>query len=76
MDINVMSSSASDYERSTGAEDLQTFYDSSIPKIRHPEVQWWARGLLAERASARLGRAFELDGCLRDEFPSATGTNE
>ena len=25
------------------------FYDSSIPKIRHPQVQQWGQDLMAER---------------------------
>ena len=44
------------YERRTG-QDLQTFYDSSIPGIRHPEVRAWATELEAERKEAQQGRA-------------------
>ncbi|KAL1668911.1 HD domain-containing protein [Schizophyllum commune] len=50
-----MAAQAFAYERRTG-KDLQTFYDSSIPGIRHPEVRSWATELEAERQEVREGR--------------------
>jgi len=44
-----MASQALEYERHHGAKDLQTFFDSSIPNVRHPQVQQWGQDLLAER---------------------------
>ncbi|KAL1696721.1 HD domain-containing protein [Schizophyllum commune] len=51
-----MAAQAFAYERRTG-QNLQTFYDSSIPGIRHPEVRAWATELEAERKEAQQGRA-------------------
>jgi len=48
-----MASQALEYERSYGANDLQTFYDNSIPKVRHPQVQQWCQDLMAEREELR-----------------------
>ncbi|KAI5895165.1 HD domain-containing protein [Schizophyllum commune H4-8] len=50
-----MAAQAFAYERRTGL-DLETFYDSSIPSIRHPEVRSWATELEVERKEAREGR--------------------
>jgi len=44
-----MASQASEYERNHGAKTLQPFFDSSLPFIRHPEVQSWGESLAAER---------------------------
>ncbi|KAJ6617023.1 HD domain-containing protein [Mycena sp. CBHHK59/15] len=46
-----MASQALEYERDHGAT-LQPFFDSSLPNIRHPEVQGWGKDLLAERESS------------------------
>lgn len=43
-----MAAQAFAYERRTG-KNLQTFFDSSVPDIRHPEVRAWAGELQAER---------------------------
>ena len=40
---------ALEYERNHGAKDLQTFYNNSIPKVRHPQVQQWGQDLMVER---------------------------
>ncbi|KAG6902027.1 hypothetical protein C0995_005360 [Termitomyces sp. Mi166 len=40
---------ALEYERNHGATTLQPFFDSSLPKIRHPEVKGWGEDLAAER---------------------------
>ncbi|KAF5316330.1 hypothetical protein D9619_006498 [Psilocybe cf. subviscida] len=45
-----MASQASEYERNHGAS-LQPFFDSSVPKIQHPQVQGWAKDLMEERTS-------------------------
>jgi len=41
--------SALEYETNHGASTLQSFFDSSIPKLRHPQVQGWAEELMSER---------------------------
>ncbi|KAJ7114134.1 HD domain-containing protein [Mycena epipterygia] len=43
-----MASQALEYERNHGAS-LQPFFDSSLPNLRHPEVQAWGKDLLEER---------------------------
>ncbi|KAF7430495.1 hypothetical protein PC9H_006203 [Pleurotus ostreatus] len=40
---------ALEYERRNEEKDLQSFFDSSLPFIRHPEVQGWGKDLLNER---------------------------
>jgi hypothetical protein len=49
---------ALEYEHAHDAQTLQPFFDSSLPYIRHPEVQQWGRDLVAEREASgeRLGR--------------------
>ncbi|TFY80053.1 hypothetical protein EWM64_g3960 [Hericium alpestre] len=39
---------ALEYERAHGAS-LQPFFDSSLPELRHPEVQEWGADLAKER---------------------------
>ncbi|KAK0203112.1 HD domain-containing protein [Desarmillaria ectypa] len=40
---------AFEYERTYTARNLQTFFDTSLPKIRHAEVREWSDDLLKER---------------------------
>lgn len=40
---------ALEYERRHEGKDLQSFFDSSLPFIRHHEVQAWGHDLLNER---------------------------
>ncbi|KAF8735716.1 hypothetical protein AX14_001581 [Amanita brunnescens Koide BX004] len=51
-----MASQALEYEK-RGVSDLQRFYDSSIPLIRHPEVRSWAKDLTDERQRTIHGAA-------------------
>ncbi|KAJ3930535.1 MAG: HD domain-containing protein [Lentinula lateritia] len=44
-----MATQAFEYERDLNVSRLQSFYDSSIPYIEHPEVQQWGEDLLEER---------------------------
>ncbi|KAI8985771.1 HD domain-containing protein [Trametes punicea] len=44
-----MACQASEYERNDGMQTLQPFFDSSLPFIRHPEVQEWGQALSEER---------------------------
>ncbi|KDR67713.1 hypothetical protein GALMADRAFT_273060 [Galerina marginata CBS 339.88] len=44
-----MASQALEYEKNHGAQTLQPFFDSSIPKLQHPQVQEWGHGLMNER---------------------------
>ncbi|KIM88176.1 hypothetical protein PILCRDRAFT_814094 [Piloderma croceum F 1598] len=43
-----MATQALEYERRHSAE-LQPFFDSSLPNIRHPEVKGWGNELMKER---------------------------
>jgi len=43
-----MASQALEYERDHGVS-LQPFFDSSLPNLRHPEVQEWGKDLIEER---------------------------
>jgi putative hydrolase of HD superfamily len=38
-----------EYETNHGTSTLQPFFDSSVPKLRHPEVKAWAAELMSER---------------------------
>ncbi|KAI0642433.1 HD domain-containing protein [Trametes meyenii] len=49
-----MACQASEYERNHGMRTLQSFFDSSLPFIRHPEVQEWGQALADERQKATL----------------------
>ncbi|KAI0831911.1 HD domain-containing protein [Trametes gibbosa] len=44
-----MACQASEYERNHAVETLQPFFDSSLPFLRHPEVQEWGQALADER---------------------------
>ncbi|KIM44756.1 hypothetical protein M413DRAFT_67581 [Hebeloma cylindrosporum] len=44
-----LASQALEYETNHGASTLQSFFDSSIPKLRHPQIQGWAEELMSER---------------------------
>ncbi|KAK0488597.1 HD domain-containing protein [Armillaria novae-zelandiae] len=44
-----LASQAFEYERTYTARNLQTFFDTSLPKIRHTEVREWSEDLLKER---------------------------
>jgi len=45
-----MASQALEYECDHGPKHhLQCFFDNSLPKIRHPQVQQWGQDLMAER---------------------------
>ncbi|KAI0332755.1 hypothetical protein GY45DRAFT_1368979 [Cubamyces sp. BRFM 1775] len=44
-----MACQAAEYERNYGMQTLQPFFDSSLPHVRHPEVQDWGKALLEER---------------------------
>jgi hypothetical protein len=47
-----MAAQAYEYERAHGKE-LQPFFDSSLPVLRHPEVRSWGEDLAKERAALR-----------------------
>lgn len=40
---------AFEYEKNYEMKTLQPFFDSSLPNIRHPEVQQWGEDLAVER---------------------------
>ncbi|KAG8888735.1 hypothetical protein FRB99_004089 [Tulasnella sp. 403] len=52
LDLFEMALQAMEYEKRGGGEKcLSTFFESSIPRIRHTEVKRWAESLLEERKS-------------------------
>ncbi|KAJ7572082.1 HD domain-containing protein [Mycena floridula] len=51
-----MACQALEYEKRHDDKDLQGFFDSSLPYIRHPEVKAWAQDLLQERETMRNTR--------------------
>ncbi|KAF4570048.1 hypothetical protein EYR40_009034 [Pleurotus pulmonarius] len=52
-----MACQALEYERRHEEKDLQSFFDSSLPFIRHPEVQGWGNDLLNERNAGSGSKA-------------------
>ncbi|KAI0032666.1 HD domain-containing protein [Vararia minispora EC-137] len=52
-----MASQALEYERAHAAPDLQSFFDSSVPHLRHPEVREWGRDLLREREAMQKAKS-------------------
>ncbi|KAI0793865.1 HD domain-containing protein [Fomes fomentarius] len=52
-----MASQAYEYERNHDMQTLQPFFDSSLPFIKHPEVQQWGEELAEERETASAGRS-------------------
>ncbi|KAF8993796.1 HD domain-containing protein [Cyathus striatus] len=55
-----MASQAFEYER-RHATNLQPFFDSSVPKLEHPEVKSWGSDLLAEREKLQKGDPQKTD---------------
>lgn len=53
------SSQALEYERRYADQRLDSFYDSSIPKLNHPEVKAWGADLMNERQELLQGRGDE-----------------
>jgi len=50
LDLFEMALQAMEYERSSeNGTKLDTFFESSIPRIRHTEVTQWAKDLMKER---------------------------
>ncbi|KAI0825774.1 HD domain-containing protein [Irpex lacteus] len=56
-----MASQASEYEKNHEMTTLQPFFDSSIPNIRHPEVQLWGQDLLSERSERQRNTPVNKD---------------
>ncbi|VDC06101.1 unnamed protein product [Peniophora sp. CBMAI 1063] len=53
LDLFEMAAQASEYEKAHG-KDLQPFFDSSVPHLKHPEVRAWGADLLKEREARRF----------------------
>ena len=53
--INFIHAAALEYERAYPVE-LQPFFDSSLPNIRHPEVKGWGEDLAKERRGIGDGK--------------------
>ncbi|KAF9033210.1 HD domain-containing protein [Panaeolus papilionaceus] len=51
-----MASQALEYKRNHGTWTLQPFFDSSIPKLQHPQVKQWGADLLEEHAQMQQGQ--------------------
>jgi putative hydrolase of HD superfamily len=56
-----MASQALEYEHAHGPQTLQSFFDSSIPHLRHTEVREWGADLLREREEIRTRTAHPDD---------------
>ncbi|TKY90646.1 hypothetical protein EX895_000644 [Sporisorium graminicola] len=56
-----LSLQAMEYERRYGIDDLQAFWEGSIPHVGHPRIRKWAQELARERAELwqERGRAYE-----------------
>ncbi|KAK0457892.1 HD domain-containing protein [Desarmillaria tabescens] len=54
-----LASQAFEYERTYTARNLQTFFDTSLPKVRHTEVREWGEDLMKERKE--LWKAIESE---------------
>ncbi|TFK86985.1 HD domain-containing protein [Polyporus arcularius HHB13444] len=52
-----MASQAFEYERNHDMRNLQPFFDSSLPFLRHPEVKEWGEDLARERQKAQESAA-------------------
>jgi putative hydrolase of HD superfamily len=52
---------ALEYETNHGANTLQSFFDSSIPKLQHPQVQGWADELMSEREQLKKDNSNSID---------------
>ncbi|PLW57575.1 hypothetical protein PCANC_01177 [Puccinia coronata f. sp. avenae] len=50
-----------EYERREKLDSIQTFFDTTVPLIKHPEVQEWAHELMDERASIQGSQPFAKD---------------
>ncbi|RPD64450.1 HD domain-containing protein [Lentinus tigrinus ALCF2SS1-7] len=56
-----MASQAFEYERNHGMQNLQPFFDSSLPLLKHPEVKTWGEDLGRERQKAQESAAVGLE---------------
>jgi hypothetical protein len=55
--IDTSTSLALEYERAYKNPTMQTFFDNSLPFLRHPEVQSWGDDLMAEREALQQNNA-------------------
>lgn len=55
--IETSSQTAFEYERNHDMRNLQPFFDSSLPFLRHPEVKEWGEDLARERQKAQESAA-------------------
>ncbi|KAF8903425.1 HD domain-containing protein [Gymnopilus junonius] len=52
-DLDRFEMASQEYEKAHGEKhDLQSFFDSSIPKLQHPQVKEWGKALLEERVAS------------------------
>ena len=56
-----MAAQALEYERAHDSQTLQSFFDGSIPSIRHTEVREWGADLLREREEMLAGKEQPYD---------------
>ncbi|KAN0062242.1 hypothetical protein ACQY0O_005423 [Thecaphora frezii] len=57
---------AVEYERREGINDLQAFFEGSLPEIRHPRVRRWAVELAKERREMWRQRGVEFEQPIED----------
>ncbi|KAH9464906.1 hypothetical protein Pst134EA_003347 [Puccinia striiformis f. sp. tritici] len=47
-----------EYEKRDKLDSIQTFFETTVPLIKHPEVKGWANELMDERASIQGSKPF------------------
>lgn len=55
LDLVEMALQGSEYEADRGSDQIQPFFESSIPKIQHPEVMKWGHELMQQRHARFAG---------------------
>ena len=63
----LIADAAFEYEQNYGATTLQPFFDSSIPQLRHPEVQGWGQDLLQQREHLKQHTSLPIKEAIQDK---------
>ena len=58
--VEVLTGAAYEYERNHGMQNLQSFFDSSLPLLSHPEVKGWGDDLTRERSETQEAATAQL----------------
>lgn len=62
---------AVEYERREGIDDLQGFWEGSIPHVSHPRIRRWAMELAQEREELWRSRGREYTQEIKEDEPTA-----